>query len=237
MNLPTPDTEKYLSAKPFPHIVLDDVFVPYYIDIIHNDWPKKHENMLNEKDQKLKAYTKSEKIMEPWIAKFILSHFQSQEFILFLEELTGIKGLVMDIRGGYALHETMPGGKLMPHLDYMIHDITGLQHRVNAILYLNEVEGGELELYTKDHAYGGYLISQAKIAPKFNRMAIFNITPTSWHGHPNPVKGLESRKSIALNYFTLPEKDAKNQQTIFAGTGKSRLKQFIPPILYKLLKK
>ena len=237
MNLPTPDSKAYLEAKPFPHLVIDNVFSSLKLNVVSGRWPKEHESMLNDKDQKLKHYTNSESFMPTYIAEFIKIYFQSQEFIMFLEELTGVKGLVMDIRGGYALHETMPGGKLMPHLDYLIHNVTGLQHRVNAIVYLNEVEGGgELELYEKHVTYGGHLISKISIAPKFNRMVIFNIDGKAWHGHPSPVLGSISRKSIALNYFSLPEKDAIKQQTIFSGTGKSRIKQFIPPILYKLIK-
>ena len=237
MNLPKPDQSAYLNAKPFPHLVLDDVMGYWEISDVVEQWPKTHESSLNGKDQKHKHYTNSESFMPTAISKFIKIHFQSQEWIMFLEELTGIKGLVMDIRGGYGLHETMPGGALKPHLDYLIHDVTGLQHRVNAILYLNEVQsGGELELYEFNPDHGGYLTNKVSIQPKFNRIAIFNIDSKSWHGHPNPVIGNESRKSIALNYFSLPEKDSIRQQTIFTNGKKNIFKPFIPSVLYKILK-
>jgi Rps23 Pro-64 3,4-dihydroxylase Tpa1-like proline 4-hydroxylase len=235
MNLPLPHRQSYSTGKPFPHLVIDNVFDD--LSVVIKEWPKIHEFDSSNKNQQLKSYTTSESKMN-WVADFIKINFQSQEFILFLEELTGIKGLVMDIRGGYALHETMVGGKLSPHLDYIVHNITGLQHRVNAILYLDDVDGGgELELYEQTPAYGGHLIRKVSIAPRFNRMVIFNIDTKAFHGHPNPVTGNKSRKSIALNYFSLPDKDAVKQDTIFATTRKNIFRQFIPPIIYKLIKK
>ncbi len=236
MNLPIPNKEAYLKAKPFPHLVIDGVFTALSIEFITRNWPKEHEfNPNSSNNQKLKSYTTSESKMDWRISSFIKTEFQSQEFILFLEELIGIKGLVMDIRGGYALHETFPGGSLQPHLDYLIHDVTGLQHRVNAILYLNDCEGGELELYEMNRAYGGYLTSKVSIPAKFNRLVIFNINEKAWHGHSVPLRS-EFRRSIALNYFSLPDKDARDIKTTFGSTKKNIWKQVIPPIFYKLIK-
>ena len=54
----------------------------------------------------------------------------------------------------------------------------------------------------------------------FNRMAIFsmNADQPAWHGSDKPYGG-DSRKSIALNYFTIPEAYAVEQRTIFSNEG------------------
>lgn len=226
MNLPTPDTNSYINALPFPHCVVDGVFTDSELKFVLAGWPQKHEGY-DEKSKK--AFTNTEYGMGN-VATFIKDVFWSQQFITFLEELTGVNGLVMDWRGGPGLHETYTGGSLQPHLDYLIHNVTGLQHRVNAILYLNEIDGGgDLELFQEDKAYGGKLLHKVvSIPPKFNRLVIFNINKYSWHGHTQPVLGARSRLSIALNYFSVPEPDAKHQRTIFANerTGiKIKIKQ------------
>jgi len=244
MNLPTPDRQAYLDAKPFPNLVLDNVMPIVTLHNILYTWPKQHENEVRKAEGQFeKAFTFDDKFMPKYISDLIKRRFQSQEFIGFLEELTGFKGLVMDCRNP-GLHETFPGGYLEPHLDYIINPATGLQHRVNAILYLNEnwkeEYNGKLDLYQTNRAYNGYLNKpEVSIMPIFNRMAIFNITETSWHGHIKPLACPEgmSRKSIALNYFNLPDPDVTQVRTVFQKSKVKRIaREVIPPFMYKLLK-
>jgi Rps23 Pro-64 3,4-dihydroxylase Tpa1-like proline 4-hydroxylase len=235
MTLPTPNKALYLSAKPFPHLVLDGVFPDFIVRKVLDLWPK----MEVSKDypgQKLKAHTNDEYQIGVYISNFIKNYFQSQELINFLEAITGIKGLVLDCHDP-SLHETFPGGYLHPHLDYTIHPVTGLQHRVNAILFLNEnwkpEYNGNLELYECLKGYGGRLITKTvSIEPIFNRLAIFNIDETAYHGMEEILKcpvGM-SRKSIAVNYFSMPEKNAVKVHTKFYKDN------FVKRVIQKLKK-
>ena len=241
MNLPTPDSKAYLEAKPFPHAFIDNVFFADHLRLVLDTWPEKHEHYTKNKYEVDKGSTLNENAMGPYIAQFIHSHFQSQEFILWLEKLTGITGIVFDCRK-FALHETFSGGSLMPHLDYTMSKATGLQLRINVLLYLNEnwkpEYNGNLELYESKPGYGGQLHkSVASIEPLFNRLAIFTMdaaTP-AWHGSPKPWNGPTGRRSIALNYFSLPEKNISESRTIFSSE-RYKVKDFIPPIIYKLIR-
>lgn len=226
MNLPIPDKEKYLSEYPFPHLVIDDALdIDNLKHWVTDIWPK-----INGKG--LRIGTTDETVFGGYISYFIKNYFHSQRFILFLQKLTGIEGLMLD-PFEIGLHETFPGGYLDKHIDYTINPRTGLQHRVNAILYLNEdwklEYEGYLELYNEDKLV-------RTICPIFNRLVIFNVKD-ALHGHPKPLACPEgmSRKSIALNYFTLPEKDAKDRSTIYKKkpTIKSFIKSLIPPIFFK----
>ena len=98
-----------------------------------------------------------------------------------------------------------------------------------------------------------------KIAPYFNRMAIFSTTDFSWHGHPDPLSCPpdRSRKSMALYYYTngrpdseISEANRKRITTTFtARKGMDSTKMtvfnnlvnlandFIPPIIVKGIKK
>lgn len=241
MNLPIPDKSTYINAKPFPHCVIDNVFFESEISGILANWPAEHEHFTKNAFEISKGHTLSENIMGEYIANFIHTNFQSQQFIRFLEEITGILGLVFDCRK-FALHETFPGGSLAPHLDYTINPKTGLQLRINVLLYLNEhwksEYNGNLVLYEDIPGYGGILNKPVvEIEPLFNRMVIFTMDAEShaWHGHPKPLNSPAgvSRKSIALNYFTVPQEKAIEQGTLFK---KSIWKEILPPMIYRMIR-
>lgn len=228
MNLPIPDKEKYLAAKPFPHCVIDNVFDADQLRWILSQWPYLER-------ESLRVGTTDENRFRDVIASFIKVYFHSQKFIFFLEKLSGIKGLVLDCRE-IGLHEIFRGGNLDMHLDYTINETTGLQHRVNAILYLNEKwlpsYNGYLELQGESHV---------GIEPIFNRIAIFNIDEKSWHGCPSKLNCPEgmSRKSIALNYFTAPQTGAVSVSTIYRKPKNMKyfIRQLMPPFLFGLRNK
>lgn len=221
MNLPIPDKQAYLSAKPFPHLVIDGVFHPFQLTLqVLRAWPQRKD--IDYRQTALRTGTTDEKVFGPHIASFVKTEFHSQKFIFFLEELTGIGGLVLDCRE-IGLHETFPGGSLDAHVDYNINEKSRLQHRVNAILYLNEnwkdEYKGHLELLGDAGPIGMYTAKE--IAPIFNRLVVFNID-NAWHGHPEPLKCPEgmSRRSIALNYFSAPVNGVTYIPTTYR-TGKS----------------
>jgi len=129
----------------------------------------------------------------------------SAPVLQFLERLTGINGLMGDpsLLGG-GVHKINRGGKLGVHADFNVHFRTQLHRRINLLLYLNKdwnaEWGGDLELWEKDMSK-----CCIKVAPVFNRAAIFNITDDAFHGHPHPLNTPEnvSRYSLALYYYTV----------------------------------
>lgn len=104
---------------------------------------------------------------------------------------------------GGGLNITKPGGLLDVHVDGNYHDATGLNRRMNAIVYLNpnwqSGWGGELGLYDE---YGDKCLKE--VEPIFNRLVVFDSHDKSFHGLPNPLNFPEGeeRKSIILYYYT-----------------------------------
>ncbi len=82
----------------------------------------------------------------------MLNEFNGLAFIDFLEELTGIRGLIPDthFRGG-AVHQVLPGGSLAIHADFNHDKYRKLDRRINVLLYFNkdwkDAYGGALELW------------------------------------------------------------------------------------------
>ena len=153
----------------------------------------------------------------------LIAQLNSGPFVRFLEELTGIDGLVPDphLRGG-GLHEIRQGGLLGVHADFNVHPRLRLYRRLNLLVYLNkdwqQEWGGALELWDR----GGQRCVRT-IQPVFNRAVLFDTSNFSYHGHPHPLAcpPERSRKSVALYYYALEspgESDRDAHGTIFLDT-------------------
>ncbi len=180
----------------------------------------------------------------------VLYQFNSSAVINFLEELTGIDGLIPDphFEGG-GLHQIEPGGYLDVHVDFNFHHRLKLDRRLNLILYLNknwkEEYNGHLELWNRDMTQ-----CVQRVAPIFNRCVVFSTTDFSYHGHPDVLQSPPgvTRKSLALYYYSNGRPDeersdahstifrnrpGENSNTKTSGSRKLKraVKQFIPPIV------
>jgi len=206
----------YSQARPFPNIVIDNFLnlecaLQCFSELKnHTDWGKNIPNEYMENHQINKFWT-------PWNSRnsvdslFIQSptvfstiqHLNSPQFVQFLSELTGIKGLLPDVDFfGAGCHRVKSGGKLSLHVDYNIHKDTGNFRVLNLLLYLNpdwkEEWGGHLELWNKKEKR-----MEKKITPIMNRAVIFTLSDESVHGHPHPLQTPPNidRYSLALYYF------------------------------------
>ena len=207
----------YALANPFPHIVIDD-FIPEDLALQCYNQMSQHQQWMfdsmmgypeDERDSQVNKWwtpfdTDSKNRIEsdmPAVWK-CLQYFNSRPFLLFLENLTGIKDLIADVdfEGG-GIHKIKNGGRLELHSDYNKHPNKDIWRRINLLLYLtpNWNYNGHLDLYEKDP-----LVKVKSILPTFNRAVIFNTTDDSIHGHPTPLVCPEeiSRYSFALYYFT-----------------------------------
>ncbi|MCB9262381.1 MAG: 2OG-Fe(II) oxygenase [Flavobacteriales bacterium] len=187
-------------------------------------------------------------------------HFlNSEPFLNFLSELTGIENLMGDpyFEGG-GCHQIKPGGYLKVHADFNKHKLTNLDRRLNVLVYLNqdwkEEYGGHFELWNTEMTK-----CEKKLLPLFNRMAMFSTTDFSYHGHPDPLKCPEgrSRKSLALYYYTngRPAEEInfglEDHTTIFVDRkgveSEKTMRRYnalinfatdwMPPVLYRMIKK
>jgi hypothetical protein len=207
------DRAAYASASPFPHIVHDDVLTPAAFKAAVEDFPPVHDDFwrgyvhVNEtKYCNVKPDTWARSLQE------IARELTSPDFVRYLEELTGIEGLLPDwSMDGGGLHQTLRGGHLNIHADFTTHHVhQNWARRVNILLYLNETWqedwGGQLELWDKDMK-----ACQAKVAPAGNRMLVFTTSLDSYHGHPDGLMCPpgEARRSMALYYFTEEEAPAR----------------------------
>jgi Rps23 Pro-64 3,4-dihydroxylase Tpa1-like proline 4-hydroxylase len=214
--------DQYVTAEPFPHVVLDGLFDDAMLNEVLADFPSpeamRWRRFDNPTEKKLGFWHESSEISER-IQRFLWL-MNSWPVLQFLETLTGIDGLIPDpYFGGGGLHQIEPGGFLKIHADFNVHPKLRLDRRLNMLIYLNrdwrEEYGGHLELW--DSSMSRRVKS---ILPTFNRTVVFSTTDRSFHGHPHPLTpppGM-TRKSVSLYYYTNgrpePERSAAHD-TIF----------------------
>jgi hypothetical protein len=195
----------YASADPFPNIYFDNFFDEGALRKVLSEFPdmsKSADFKYNDANQ-IKLASKGEYRFGEHTKEF-MHYLNSQPFLEFLSELTGIENLIPDpFFDGGGCHQILPGGMLKIHADFNKQPRTKLDRRLNVLIYLNddwkEEYGGQFELWDKDMK-----ACRKSILPLFNRMAMFSTTSTSYHGNPNVVRCPEgrSRKSLALYYYT-----------------------------------
>ncbi|MFJ7311549.1 2OG-Fe(II) oxygenase [Pseudomonas sp. NPDC098747] len=198
--------QKYANGEPFPHIVIDDFLPKDLIASICSHFPDEavDEEMLYErgyKGQNKRQINPNQ--CDPFLRQ-VFNVFNSAPMLNFLEELTGIEGLIPDpYFAGGGLHETKSGGFLGVHSDFRLNKKLNIERRLNVIIYLNRdwllEYGGNLELWD-----AGMRQCIKKIHPIYNRGVIFNTDKDSNHGHPTPLSTPPdiSRRSLALYYYT-----------------------------------
>jgi hypothetical protein len=198
------ERERFAAARPFPHLVADDLFDPVALramiaefDGVAEGWTYWHH--VNERKRGL-----SDRRRMGEATRAVVAALETPDFIRLLERLTGVPDLLADphLDGG-GLHETLPGGFLNVHTDFLSHTLERSWRReLNLLLFLNEgwtpAYAGWLELW--DDAVSR---CEQRIEPRFNRCVVFRTSAISFHGVPVPVAcpAGQSRKSLALYYF------------------------------------
>ena len=199
--------EKYQNADPFPHIVMDDFLDPDVLREILADFPSSKDKPFFDRDQERLKFQYQPHESSSGVARNLFAELNSQAFLGFLEELTGMEGLISDpyFEGG-GFHETKRGGHLGVHADFNIHGHLKVERKLNLLVYLNEDWdddfGGQLELWNKQMKE-----CVVRVKPVFGRAVIFNTALDSFHGHPDPLNcpPERSRRSIATYYYSAPE--------------------------------
>ena len=193
---------------PYKHIVIDNFFPDELARQCLESFPALDSDTWehsNDPEIEVKYRTKWQSEFD--IPQGLLPAVKVMNSSLFLKAMTkriGINKLIPDpYYSGGGLNVTARGGLLDVHIDGNYHDATGLNRRINAIVYLNpgweNGWGGEFGLYdvTGDNCLKA-------VAPIFNRLVIFDTHDFSFHGLPNPLNFPEgkARRSIILYYYT-----------------------------------
>jgi len=240
-------SEGYQSTTPYHYTCVDN-FLPSAI------LERVREEALAQGDKEAQHASGNERLKTsfnpdrlPTYSRAVFHALNSRPFIQFLEQMSGISGLIPDpyfLGGG--IHRTNTTGFLSIHADFNHHAIMNLERRLNLLIYLNpdwkEEYGGSFEVWTNNMES-----KVASFAPVMNRMCCFSTGSDTMHGNPEPVNHPDGdpRLSIALYYYTATWEDGRtSQSTVFkqrpgSTDAKSHeamlrvVRDVVPPLLYR----
>lgn len=231
----------FRSARPFSHAVFDGLFDVDVLAQVAKELPAQSQRWRTYDDHhEFKRVFDDTQGFGP-AARRLAGVLNSGDFVRFVEELTGIGGLVPDPHLRHADYFDVPtGGFLAPHIDFATHPELSLVRKVNALVYLNagwQPEwGGQLELWSS-HAQG----PDVEIVPLMGRLVVFE-TADAVHGHPRPVRAPDgiSRLCFSAYYYTIAtEAVGPTVRTVpiwgDEGTRRSRVRHgvymLLPPVM------
>ncbi|MAH99368.1 MAG: proline hydroxylase [Euryarchaeota archaeon] len=229
------NSNKYQNGKPFPNINFKNFLRNDVAELLSNNFPNynsnkwiKYKNYNTTKNSNLKKSIHDERKF-PKIFRSIFREFNSRQFLLFLESLTGIENLIPDpyfLGGG--IHSARKGGFLNIHTDFNWHHKLQLHRRVNVLIYLTKnwrkEYQGCLELWNKNKTK-----KILEYQPLYNSCIIFNTSAISYHGHPVPVNGSDNifRNVLNLYYYTAHRKKSEIYNPTFTNYGKLKKEKII----------
>ena len=200
------NNKKFQNAEQFPHISFDNFLNNNLALELSQNFPDYNDDIawvVRDTENIKKRYQEDDKKL-PKIFRLMLREFNSKQFLLFLEALTGIENLIPDpyfINGG--VHMSKKGDYLSVHADFNWNHMIQANRRVNALIYLteswNKEWNGGLELFKPNEK------NPAKtIYPEFNRLIVFQTSANSLHGHPIPLNTPDEiyRQVLNLYYYS-----------------------------------
>lgn len=242
---------QYQSGEPYHHICIDNFLPEAVAQKVRQEALAMGEKQPEHMSPQEHLKTSYNPDILPHYSRLVFNALNSQAFLRFLEEMTGIDHLIPDPYFlGAGIHRTNNGGYLGVHADFNMHKKMYLERRLNILIYLNPdwkpEYGGGFEVWTEDMK-----TQVAQFPPMMNRMCCFSTSSNSYHGNPEPVNHPDGdpRISIALYYYTATWDDSRvAHSTLFRPRPGSMDKatnqahrrrmaqQVLPPIIYNKLK-
>lgn len=205
--------EKFINAKPFEHIVIDEFLEPNYAEEVFKLFPKPDSTWHEYKNPIEVKYTFDDINYLPIDLKNYFYYLSSPEITNLIRQITNIDNLEYDeYLHGAGVHLHPRYGRLNIHLDYEKHPYSGKERRLNIILFMSKDWdinwNGANELWNNDVTK-----CIAKTDVKFNRAILFKTNDISWHGLPEKILCPHDifRKSLAY-YYVSPLNSHKSEE-------------------------
>ncbi len=195
----------FKSAKPFPHVILDNFLDESFFKNLNVDKIKinKQKGLLFNTEIETNKWTSKNVELNEGISK-IVNELYTTDFINNLSKLSKIKDLFSTNVGNTALanyHEMYESGFLGTHVDHSSEPNTGLPHVLNIILYLSknwETSWGGSTMFANKN--GSKIEKTIDYIP--NRAVIFLHTPFTFHGVTKIQNNLTKRSTIYVDYYS-----------------------------------
>jgi len=177
-NIDRKDLARSFKSSETGHVAIESLFDSEFIKECEREFLQIDESEFfrySDRQFEYDKYSMNSLDKMPESLKKLFSYIHSEEFVRFVEEVTGIESLIVDEkRWGGGLHMTKPGGYLSIHKDFNVLpdsycDSKQLLRCINLIGYLTDEDqsqnDGQLELWGEGKIQ--------KIENSFNRWVLF----------------------------------------------------------------
>ncbi len=239
--------ERLISAQPFPHLVLDNVFHPTLLELVAEEFDSPATGW---SDVKSRYESTRRSVLGAQLGPASQIYFDilnSGWFTELLSSITGVPYLLPDPKlFGGGLHESRTGATFAVHRDFSRHRHLGLKNEMVFITYLNKgwdpEWGSALELWDKkaDRCV-------TTVQPEFGRTILLPHGPISYHGHTKPLQTPDGRprRSVAAYFYTSPlagKQHGDESASIFMKThrldrAKAIARMMTPPFVWSLARR
>jgi hypothetical protein len=130
---------RFSTAKPFPHLVLEEFLDPSLLARLHDEFANFDEQRAANELGHIRGKAVHEQISTISPAYRELHEIiQTTEFLNTISNITGIPDLLFDPEYfGGGTHENLTGQELHYHVDFNYHRIRKWHRRLNLIIFLN----------------------------------------------------------------------------------------------------
>lgn len=202
--------QRFQTAKPFKHLMIDDFFTPEAAEALLADFPPFDPRYALAESGKVggKAVVTDIAAISDFYRR-VHAYITSRGFLDAMSAITGIPDLEADPSlFGAGTHDNRHGQDLLPHVDFNYDRSRTLHRRLNLLLYLNkdwdEAWGGAIQIHSDPRKPDRNAIKTINVL--FNRAVMFETNEHSWHGFrvidlPEDKRHL-SRKALAIYFYT-----------------------------------
>lgn len=193
--------DRFATAEPFPHVVIDKLFDPAAIAEAARDFPDPGE--MSEKPGRAGVLELSDRSRVPPRLVDVSDELLSPRFTAWLSLVSGLDELMTDVRGNWGvLRQAGDGVEGKIHVPPERHPDKPWYRRLTLILHLSEglseANGGCFQLWDRDKT-----APRKIIAPLFNRAVVFLNSPTAYHNASRTrLRPGQMRRIMQALYFT-----------------------------------
>lgn len=192
---------RFVTAEPFPHLVIDELFHPDIIREAARDFPSPR-GMPKKPDRK-GVLELSDRRLVPPLLRQMSDELLGVRFTAWLSFVSGVDELITDPDGNWGvLRQSGDGVEGKIHVPPSQHPNKPWYRRLTLILHLtpglSQGNGGCFQLWDRDK-----VAPRVSIAPLFNRAVVFLNSPTAFHNASRTSLGPgQMRKIMQALYFT-----------------------------------
>jgi Rps23 Pro-64 3,4-dihydroxylase Tpa1-like proline 4-hydroxylase len=208
---------------------------PTLLDYITTNNLKEELKLLfKEKRKDFKLFDRNGSAMYEWCkyskqetpaAYDLIAFLHSTEWVKYLEELTGINGLLPDIHlHGAGYMRCGNGDSLKIHTDFNWNDTIKLNRVLTLVIYLNqdwkEEWNGDIQLWDK-----GNQQCVKQYFPNWGNCIMWEYDELGFHGHPNPLNCPEGeyRDGFRIFYYTSNSTNENPHRSLYWFDGEKAI--------------